>query len=119
MPSRRILRINDLLREELAILLREVKDPELDKLISITQVDTSPDMRQAKVFVSTLGDEHDIAQTIERLKHAARYFRRELAQRINLRHTPLLDFKADPSLVRAARVSQLLFEIETKESSET
>lgn len=119
MPNRRILRINELLREELALLLRDVKDPELVKLISITEVDTSPDMRNANVFVSVLGDEDEIVKTIGRLQHAARFFRRELAARVNLRHTPALQFRPDPSIARGARVMELLNKVKSEETGDT
>ncbi|MBI4493952.1 MAG: 30S ribosome-binding factor RbfA [Chloroflexi bacterium] len=112
MASRRILRVNEALRRELAELLREVQDPELAKLISITEVDTSPDLRQARVYVSVLGDEDEIVRTIRRLQHAAGFFRRELAARVNLRYTPALVFKPDRSIAQGARVLELLHEVE-------
>lgn len=114
MTSRRILRINEVLHHELADVLRELEDPQLSGLISITDVDTSPDLRLAKVYVSALGDEDEIERTIKRLQHAASFFRRELAARVNLRYTPQLEFKADTSIARGARVMQLLHEAETK-----
>lgn len=116
MPSRRILRINEQLREEIAELIRELKDPELPALVSVTGVDTSPDLAQARVFVSTLGDEQEIARNIARLQRAARHLRRGLAERLNLRRTPELEFRADLSLARGARVSQLLRELEQPEA---
>ncbi len=113
-PSRRILRLNDLLREEIADLLRrETDDPELQTLISITEVDTSSDLSVARVYFSTLGDDEQTVRVFRRLRKAARFFRREIAQRLNLRHTPELDFQPDPSLARGARIMALLDEIQS------
>jgi ribosome-binding factor A len=115
--SRRILRINELLRDELALLLRqETDDPELQTLISITEVDTSPDLRFARVFFSTLGDDEHTARVWKHLRKAARFFRRELAQRLDLRHTPELEFELDRSIARGARVLALLAEIQAEDS---
>jgi ribosome-binding factor A len=107
--SRYILRLNALLREEISELLRrEVEDPELQGLISITAVDTSTDLKLARVYVSAFGDDEQVARIMKRLRKAARFFRRELAQRINLRHTPELEFQLDPSIARGARIMELL-----------
>jgi ribosome-binding factor A len=115
--SRRILRLNEQLRDEVAQLLRhETDDPELQALISITAVETSPDLRVAKVYFSTLGDEEHTARVFRRLKRAARFFRRQLAQRLNLRHTPELEFHLDPSIARGARIMELLAEIQANDS---
>ena len=114
--SRYIQRLNAQLREELSDLLRrEVEDPELQTLISITEVSASPDLRVAKVYVSTLGDDEQMVRVLRRLRKAARFFRRELAQRLNLRHTPELSFELDPSLARGARVMELLAALQTEE----
>ena len=104
MPGRRILRLNDLLREEISDLLRrETEDPELQTLISITEVDTSSDLSLARVYFSILGDDEQAARVLQRLRKAARFFRREIAHRLNLRHTPELEFLPDPSIARGAR----------------
>ncbi len=115
--SRHILRLNTVLRQELSELLRrEVEDPELQTLISITEVNLSADMQVAKVYVSTLGDDEQMARVLGRLRKAARFFRRELAARLNLRHTPDLDFQLDPSIARGARVMELLANIQSEET---
>lgn len=114
--SRHILRLNAVLRQELAELLRrEVEDPELQTLISITEVDLSADLKVAKVYVSTLGDDEQMVRTLRRLRKAARFFRRELAARLNLRHTPELDFELDESIARGARVMELLATLQAEE----
>ena len=83
---RRIQRINTLIRDELAVLFqREVQDPLLDEMISITEVETASDLSVTHVYVSVLGDDDKAHRTLDRLRHAARFFRRELAERINLR----------------------------------
>ena len=115
MANRRLLRLNDLIRDEISDLLRrETDDPELQTLISITEVDTSSDLRVAKVYFSTLGDDEHTARVFKRLRKAARFFRRELAQRLNLRHTPELDFQPDPSIARGARIMELLADIQAE-----
>jgi ribosome-binding factor A len=116
-PNRRLLRLNQLLRDELSDLLRrEIEDPALQTLISITEVDTSPDLRTAKVYFSTLGDEEHMVQVLTRMRKAARFFRRELAARLNLRHTPELNFELDPSIARGARILQLLNDLQPDQS---
>ena len=113
MVNRRQQRLNQQLRDEIAKLLRhEVEDPSLGSLISVTQVEVGIDLQRAKVFVSVLADEDEARATLKRLQHAARFFRRELAERLNLRHTPQLDFQLDTSIARGARVLGLLREIE-------
>jgi ribosome-binding factor A len=113
MPSRRILRTNVLIRDELADLLRrEVKDPQLEGMISITEVETASDLSIAHVYVSVLGDEEQARKTVQRLRHAAGFFRRELAERLNLRHTPELDFRLDLSIARGARLLKILRELD-------
>ena len=113
MVNRRQQRLNQQLRDEIAKLLRhEVEDPQLGSLISVTQVEVGVDLQRAKVFVSVLADEEEARVTLKRLQHAARFFRRELAERLNLRHTPQLDFQLDTSIARGARVLGLLRQIE-------
>ena len=117
MPSRRVLRVNELLRDELADLLRrESDDPLFQEIISIVEVDTSPDLQKAKVYFSVLGDDALAARIQQRLNRAARFFRRLLSRRVELRTTPELEFLLDPSIARGARVIALLHEIEEDKS---
>jgi ribosome-binding factor A len=114
MPSRRIERINHLLRQEIAELLtREVKDTALSTaMISITDVETSPDLRLAKVYFSVYGDEEVVAQTEAHLKRASGFLHNNLKERLDLRHTPHLEFILDRSLARGDRIMQLMRTIE-------
>jgi ribosome-binding factor A len=112
MDKRRQQRINQLLREEIADLLRtETDDPVLSSLISITDVQITPDYERAKVFVSYLEEGEEGEAILKRLHRAARFFRREIAERLNLKHTPELLFVKDESIARGARVIQLLREM--------
>ncbi len=111
--SRRTERVNELLREELAeIIRREVKDPGIgDGLLSVTEVDVSPDFRKALVFVSYLGTEEERDTAVRALQHAAGFLHRALAQRVSLRHVPELTFRFDPSIERGARLASLIEEV--------
>jgi ribosome-binding factor A len=114
MPSRRIERINHLLRQEIADLLtREVKDATLaESMISITDVDTSPDLRLAKVYFSVYGDEAQIEAAQAHLKRASGFLHHNLKERLDLRHTPHLEFVLDRSLARGDRIMRMLRSIE-------
>jgi ribosome-binding factor A len=114
MPSRRIERINHLLRQEIADLLtREVKDTTLNTaLISITDVETSPDLRSAKVYFSVYGDEAEIQAARQHLNRASGFLHHNLKERLDLRHTPHLEFILDRSLATGDRIMRLMRTIE-------
>jgi ribosome-binding factor A len=107
--TRRTERINDLLREEISdLLLRELKDPRIGGLVTITEVDVSPDLRHAKVYVSVLGTDEERTGTLKALGAAAHFLQRQLRHRLTIRRTPELHFLRDDSLERGARVLSLL-----------
>lgn len=108
--SRRTLRINELLREEISdILRREARDPRLETMVSITDVETSDDLRHAKVFVSVLGSEEEWTDVMKALDSARPFLHRQLRHRLpDLRLIPELAFKADKSLERGAYLTQIL-----------
>lgn len=108
--SWRTSQVNELLREELSELLRrEVKDPRVDHgLVSITEVQTSPDMRRATVFVSHLGDPGDRDEVVAGLQNAAPFLHRELVHRLKMKIIPVLAFRYDPSIERGARLASLI-----------
>lgn len=114
MAKYRLGRINDEMQKELSTILREVKDPRVSSaFISITAVETTPDLKFAKVFYSALsGDKKEIAKG---LKSSSGYIRRELAQSLNLRMTPELSFYEDHSIEHGAHISKLLEKIEFSE----
>lgn len=115
MASNRIGRINEEIQRELAALLRTVKDPRVHGLVSITHVDTTPDLRYAKVFVSVLNQQGG-KEVIRGLKSAGGYLRRELGRALSLRYTPELLFQEDDSIDKGTHILKLLNDIEQKET---
>jgi ribosome-binding factor A len=112
MVSVRQQRLNQLMRDEISKLMQhETDDPLLASLITITEVEVTQDLQRAKVYVSFMEEGAEADELMKRLRKAARYFRRGVAERLNLRHTPELEFIYDPSIARGARVLALLREI--------
>ena len=107
MASNRIGRINEEIQRELAALFRTVKDPRVHGLVSITHVETTPDLRYAKVYVSVL-DKSDVKEVIKGLKSAGGYLRRELGRALSLRYTPELQFFVDDSIAYGAHILDML-----------
>lgn len=107
MPSNRIGRINEEIQRELAALIRTVKDPRVHGLVSVTAVDTTPDLRYAKIYVSVL-DKSDVREVVKGLKSAGGYLRRELGRSLQLRYTPELTFVADDSIAEGAHILELI-----------
>jgi ribosome-binding factor A len=107
--SHHIERVNSLIRHEISELLqRQVKDPRLGNFITVTAVDTSSDMRYAKVYVSRLEGIEEKQETLGALASAAGFFRKELAMRLKLRRVPELNFQWDDSLERGAHLLRLI-----------
>ena len=109
--ARRTERINHLIRNEISDLLRrQVKDPRLGGLITVTRVSVSPDLHHAKVFVSVLGDNDQKDEVIHTLTTASGFFHKELRCRLRLRYIPELAFYYDSTIEDAAAVLQLIDE---------
>lgn len=107
MASNRIGRINEEIQRELASLIPTVKDPRVTGMISVTAVDTTPDLKYAKIYISVL-DKSDCEQVLKGLKSAAGYLRRELGHTLNLRSTPELTFVRDDSIDHGAHILEML-----------
>ena len=107
MASNRIGRINEEIQRELSALIPNVKDPRVTGMISVTAVETTPDLKYAKVFVSVL-DKGDCQQVLRGLKSAGGWLRRELGRSLQLRHTPELTFVRDDSIDKGAQILQML-----------
>ena len=106
---RRIDRVNELLRSEISYLIaRQIKDPRVAGVISITEVIASSDLRSARVYVSVMGNENDRQGALEGIRSAASFLRRELRGRVNLRHAPHLTFQLDDSIEEGDRVLRLM-----------
>ena len=112
MASNRIGRINEEIQKELSNLIRNLKDPRVqDTMISITHVETTPDLRWAKVYVSFLQEER-AKDAMAGLKSAGGYLRRELGSALNLRYTPELNWALDDSITYGAKMMKLINSLE-------
>ena len=108
MASNRINRINEEIQKSLADALRTVKDPRVSgTMISITRVETTPDLRFAKVYVSFL-EENKAADAMKGLKSAGGYLRRAVSSDLKLRHTPELMWALDDSITYGAKMLELI-----------
>jgi ribosome-binding factor A len=118
MTSHRQQRVADFIQEQLAeLLLREARDPRLSA-ISITAVEVSPDLQQAHIFFSLIGDAAAVKEAQRGLDHASGFLRRVLAARLQLRVVPTLTFHFDKSLAMGSRIEELLHKIEEEETKE-
>ena len=111
MASNRIGRINEEIQRELASLLRTVKDPRVHGLVTITNVDTTSDLRYARIYVSALNKDQE-KDMLKGLKSAAGFLRRELGRALQLRYTPELQFIADDSIQHGAHILEVLRQVE-------
>jgi len=108
MQGKRLDRVNQLIKEEISLLLqRELKDPRLG-FVTVTAVETTNDLGSAKVFVSVLGNEAQWSASLAALDSAKGFVRNWLRDHLDLRVTPVLDFRADRSMERAANIQTLL-----------
>ncbi len=107
--TRRTDRINGLLRQEISQLIsHELKDPRLLGVVSITQVDTSVDLRHARVFVSVLGSQEEKETVLRGISSAAGFMRRELRERLSLKYIPELSFVLDQSIEEADHILRMM-----------
>ena len=119
MASNRILLINEEIQKELSTLLRTVKDPRVqDVMISITRVETTPDLRYTKVYVSFL--QEDKAQdAMAGLKSAAGFLRRQLGHNLQLRYSPEIVWERDDSITYGAKMLKLINSLEVNHDDDT
>ncbi len=112
-------RINMEVQRELSrIISMEIKDPRISPMTSVTDVNVTSDLKYCKVFVSVLGDEESLDDTLEGLKSATGYIRRELAGSLNLRNTPELKFIKDNSIEYGIEMSKKIDEVIAKDKQE-
>jgi len=119
MPNYRHARINDATAQTLSVVISEVKDPRVSgNFVSITGAEVSPDLKYAKIYWSALGaDDAAKKEILKGLKSSAPFMRRRLAEELNLRITPELNFAFDSSIENGAHISSLLRSIESREES--
>jgi ribosome-binding factor A len=110
--SRRADRVAEAIREDVATFLREgAKDPRLVALVTVTAVDVTRDLRQARVFVSMMGSESERAASLQALDSMTGHLRSRLAKTLRLRVAPEISFRLDESVARAARIETLLAQV--------
>jgi ribosome-binding factor A len=112
MSSHRIERVNTLLRREISeIIQHHLRDPRLGEFVAVTAVETTADLKYAKVFVSSIGGKQEEARTLGVLNAAAGHLRSELAKNVRLRHIPELSFYWDNSIEHGDRILRLLDQV--------
>jgi ribosome-binding factor A len=109
-------RVNELVREVIAEELRWLKDPAIG-FVTITAVDTSPDLRNARIFYTSLGSEEEQAASAAALERATPHLRSRLGAQVRLKYTPALTFQVDSSLEYGMRIDALLREIGSDDES--
>ncbi len=104
----RIDKINEEVRRELAVIIRDLKDTRIPLMTSVVAVNVTNDLRYAKAYISVMGDEATQKRAMEGLKSAAGFVRREIGRKIDLRYTPEFIFELDHSIEHGAHIDELL-----------
>ncbi|WMJ23011.1 30S ribosome-binding factor RbfA [Paludicola sp. MB14-C6] len=108
MASFKIGRISEDLKQELSMLFRELKDPRISKMLSIIKLNLSNDLSHCKVYVSAIEGFDQTVQSVEGLKSASGYIRKEISSRLHLRKTPEFHFIADDSIEYSANINKMI-----------
>lgn len=112
-------RVNAEVQHELANLIRGgIKDPRIHPMTSVTAVEVAPDLKTCRAYISVLGNEEEKRNTLDGLKNAEGYIRRQLAKTINLRNTPEIRFILDESIEYGVAMSKLIDEVSKKEDAQ-
>lgn len=109
-------RINAEVQRELSSIIRELKDPRIGIMTTVTDVEVATDLKTCKAYISVLGDENAKNETLEGLNSAKGFIRRELARTINLRNTPEIQFILDESIEYGMKISKLIDEVNHNEN---
>lgn len=118
MAVKRTDRLNSLLKEVISEVIRkEVRNPHVNELVTVTRVQISKDLRHAKVFISVIGSEQDKIETIEALTSAAGFIAVNASQKVVMRYFPELTFKLDDSVEKHMRIEELLNKISQERES--
>ena len=111
MANNRMERVKEDIKRELASILREIKDPRLSPMTSVIAVEVTKDMKYAKVYVSVMGSEEEKASSLEALKNATGFIKREIGQRLSIRGVPHPTFVLDRSIDYGAHINELISKI--------
>ena len=114
MAKERINKINEEVLRELSQVIRELKDARIPMLTSVVSVNVTNDLSYAKAYISVFGDEETQKKAIAGLKSAAGFVRREIGQRLQLRHTPEFIFELDHSIEYGSKINQMINDINKK-----
>ena len=119
MSQRRVEKVQEFIKKEASeIILRELKDPRIG-FVTVTGVECTGDLREAKIYVSIMGSEQQIKDSWQGLQSSLGFIRREIGKRIRLRFTPEISFELDKSLDYSAHIQELLIKIHKEEESRT
>lgn len=111
-------RLNSLLKEVIAeVVRRDVRNPHVNELVTVTRVDITKDLHYAKVFISVIGNEKEKEETLKALQSAAGFIAVNASKKVVMRYFPALTFKLDDSVEKQMRIDALLNEINAKKSS--
>lgn len=111
MANYKTSRMAEDIKREMTAILRELKDPRIDKMLTVVKADLSGDMSVCKVYVSSLDGMEKTVESVKGLKSASGFIRRELFHRLQMRKSPELTFIADNSIERGAEISKKLNDI--------
>lgn len=115
MGQLRVEKVQELMKQEVSkMLLRDIKDPRIG-FVTVTQVELTGDLREAKIYVSIMGSEQQTEDSWQGLQSALGFIRREIGRRIRLRFTPSISFALDKSLDYSAHIQELLNKINSEE----
>ena len=118
MPSLRGQRINQEMRKELSSLIRDLKDPRIPLMTSVTAAEVTKDQKFAKIYISVMGTEQQKQKAIEGLKNAASFLRREVGRNLKLRNTPELNFVLDNSIEYGSEMIEKIRKLSKEDNKE-
>ena len=118
MSQLRIEKVQELMKQEISqIILQELKDPRIG-FVTVTKVEMTGDLREAKIFVSIMGKDEALKDTLQGLKSSLGFIRREIGRRIRLRFTPEISFALDNSLAYSSHIQELLMRVNQNDKAE-
>jgi len=114
MAFNRVERVKEEMKRELSAIIRELKDPRISQMTSVVAADVTKDLKYAKVYVSVMGTEEEKKNTLDALKSATGYIKREIASRLDLRCVPHPTFVIDNSIDYGMHINDLIHKINSK-----